>query len=94
MSFGSNNINKLEYAKIMEPKLYAYKNQDAVGFYAFDSKVRKIIQPKSTKGHLNTMLSEMEKLQAANKTNIAVPFMSAQINLQEGFSNCYIRFIG
>ena len=73
MSFGSNNINKLEYAKILGASLsyMLIKNQDAVGFYAFDSKVRKIIQPKSTKGHLNTILSEMEKLQAANKTNIA-----------------------
>ena len=73
MSFGSNNINKLEYAKILGASLsyMLIKNQDAVGFYAFDSKVKKIIQPKSTKGHLNTILSEMEKLQAANKTNIA-----------------------
>ena len=73
MSFGCNNINKLEYAKILGASLsyMLIKNQDAVGFYAFDSKVRKIIQPKSTKGHLNTILSEMVKLQAANKTNIA-----------------------
>ncbi|MAX12690.1 MAG: DUF58 domain-containing protein [Candidatus Marinimicrobia bacterium] len=73
MSYGSNNSNKLEYAKILGASLsyMLIKNQDAVGFYAFDSNVKKIIQPKSTKGHLSTILSEIEKLEAANKTNIA-----------------------
>tara|TARA_Y100000768_G_scaffold341833_1_gene286515 strand:+ start:485 stop:1375 length:891 start_codon:yes stop_codon:yes gene_type:complete len=73
MSYGSNDINKLEYAKILGASLsyMLIKNQDAVGLYAFDSKVKRIIQPKSTKGHLSTILSEIEKLEAANKTNIA-----------------------
>tara|TARA_Y100000817_G_C16850502_1_gene541905 strand:- start:504 stop:1394 length:891 start_codon:yes stop_codon:yes gene_type:complete len=73
MSYGSNNSNKLEYAKILGASLsyMLIKNQDAVGLYAFDSNVKKIIQPKSTKGHLSTILSEIEKLEAANKTNIA-----------------------
>ena len=73
MSYGSNNSNKLEYAKILGASLsyILIKNQDAVGLYAFDSNVKKIIQPKSTKGHLSTILSEIEKLEAANKTNIA-----------------------
>tara|TARA_Y100000768_G_scaffold341832_1_gene286512 strand:+ start:485 stop:1375 length:891 start_codon:yes stop_codon:yes gene_type:complete len=73
MSYGSNNSNKLEYAKILGASLsyMLIKNQDAVGLYAFDSNVKKIIHPKSTKGHLSTILSEIEKLEAANKTNIA-----------------------
>ncbi len=73
MSYASNDISKLEYAKILGASLsyMLIKNQDAVGFYAFDSKVKKVIQPKSTKGHLSSLLKEMEKIKAGNKTNIA-----------------------
>ena len=73
MSYKSNEISKLEYAKILGASLsyMLIKNQDAVGFYAFDSKVKKIIQPKSTKSHLSSLLNEMEKIKPGKKTNIS-----------------------
>ena len=73
MSYGSNNISKLEYAKILAASLsyMLIKNQDAVGLYMFDSKIKKIIPPKSTKGHLSTLLKEMEKIKPGIKTNIS-----------------------
>ena len=73
MSYSSNNISKLEYAKILGASLsyMLIKNQDAVGFYSFDSKVKKIIPPKSTKGHLSFLLKEMEKIKPGQKTNIS-----------------------
>ena len=73
MGYSSHDINKLEYAKILAAS-FSYmliKNQDAVGLYMFDSKIKKIISPRSTKGHLNLLLSQMEKIQANNETNIA-----------------------
>ena len=47
------------------------KNQDAVGMYLFDSKVKKSILPRSTRSHLSVLLSEMEKITPQKDTNIA-----------------------
>ena len=73
MAYSSGNISKLEYAKILAASLsyMLIKNQDAVGLYMFDSKVKKIIPPKSTKGHLSTLLKEMEKIKPGRRTNIS-----------------------
>tara|TARA_Y100001968_G_scaffold136951_1_gene125205 strand:- start:339 stop:1229 length:891 start_codon:yes stop_codon:yes gene_type:complete len=73
MAYSSGNISKLEYAKILAASLsyMLIKNQDAVGLYMFDSKVKKIIPPKSTKGHLSTLLKEMEKIKPGRHTNIS-----------------------
>jgi len=73
MAYGSNDISKLEYAKILAASLsyMLIKNQDAVGLYMFDSKIKKIIPPKSTRGHLSTLLTEMEKLKPGKHTNIS-----------------------
>ena len=73
MSYSSSNVSKLEYAKILGASLsyMLIKNQDAVGLYIFDSKIKKIIPPKSTKGHLSSLLKEMEKIKPGKKTNIS-----------------------
>ena len=73
MGYSSHTINKLEYAKILAAS-FSYmliKNQDAVGLYMFDSKIKKSISPRSTKGHLNLLLTEMDKIQPSSNTNIA-----------------------
>ena len=73
MGYSSHNISKLEYAKILAAS-FSYmliKNQDAVGLYMFDSIMKKIISPRSTKNHLSILLSEMEKIQAGSDTNIS-----------------------
>ena len=73
MNYHSEKISKLDYAKILAAS-FSYmliKNQDAVGLYMFDSKIKKSIVPRSTKGHLNLLLSEMEKIKPKKNTNIA-----------------------
>jgi len=73
MGYSSHTISKLEYAKILAAS-FSYmliKNQDAVGMHMFDSKIKKSIMPRSTRGHLNILLSEMEKIQPNKTTNIA-----------------------
>ena len=73
MGYTSHHTSKLEYAKILAAS-FSYmliKNQDAVGLYMFDSKIKKSIVPRSTKGHLNLLLSEMEKIKPNKNTNIA-----------------------
>jgi len=73
MSFSSNNINKFEYAKMLAAALsYLIINQrDSLGLHVFDSKIRQTIRPKSTKNHLNTILSVMDKIKIGDKTNIS-----------------------
>ena len=73
MAYSSHNITKLEYSKILAAS-FSYmliKNQDAVGMYLFDSKVKKSIMPRSTRSHLSVLLSEMEKISPQKDTNIA-----------------------
>ena len=73
MGYASNDINKLEYSKILAASLsyMLIKNQDAVGLYMFDSGIKKIIPPHSNKGHLSVVLSEMDKIKPNKDTNIA-----------------------
>ena len=73
MGYTSHNITKLEYSKILAAS-FSYmliKNQDAVGMYLFDSKIKKSIMPRSTRSHLGVLLSEMEKIIPQKDTNIA-----------------------
>ena len=73
MAYSSHSMSKLEYSKILAAS-FSYlliKNQDAVGMHMFDSEIKKSIMPRSTRGHLNILLSEMEKIEPNKTTNIA-----------------------
>ena len=73
MSFSSNNISKFEYAQMLAAALsYLIINQrDSLGLHVFDSKIRQSISPKSTKNHLNTILSIMDQMKIGDQTNIS-----------------------
>ena len=72
MNFSSNGITKLEYSKIIASALsyLMIKQKDAVGFYAFDSKINSAISPKGNKTHLNNILKEIEKIKVGKDTNL------------------------
>ena len=73
MSFSSNNVTKFEYAQMLAAALsyLIIKQRDSLGLHVFDSKIRQTIRPKSTKNHLNTVLSVMDKIKIGHKTNIS-----------------------
>ena len=73
MSFSSNNVTKFEYAQMLAAALsyLIIKQRDSLGLHIFDSKIRQTIRPKSTKNHLNTVLSVMDKIKIGHKTNIS-----------------------
>ena len=73
MSFSSNNVTKFEYAQMLAAALsyLIIKQRDSLGLHVFDSKIRQTIRPKSTKNHLNTILSVMDKIKIGHKTNIS-----------------------
>ena len=73
MGFSSNNITKFQYSKIIASALsyLMIKQKDAVGLYAFDSKINLTIPPKGNKTHLNNMITEIDKIKLGEDTNIS-----------------------
>jgi len=74
MEFKSNtNITKFNYAKILAAALsyLIIQQKDALGLYIFDSKIKTTISPKSSKSHLNTVLSVLEQVKSEHDTNIS-----------------------
>ena len=73
MQFKSKKITKFEYAKMIAAALsfLMIQQRDALGLCVFDSKIKSKIEPKSNKTHLNTILSEMEKIKIGKDTNLA-----------------------
>jgi uncharacterized protein (DUF58 family) len=64
------NITKLQYASYLAAAL-AYlmmRQQDAVGLLTYDEVLQKYLPPHSTKVYLQSILRELEQLQAANAT--------------------------
>lgn len=71
MQFQSEgNITKLQYASYLAAAL-AYlmmRQQDAVGLLTYDEVLQKYLPPHSTKVYLQSILRELEQLEAANAT--------------------------
>jgi uncharacterized protein (DUF58 family) len=71
MAFSSGGtMSKLEYAASTAAAL-AYlmvRQQDAVGLATYDETIRRYLPPHATKVYLQTILAELQGLQAANRT--------------------------
>lgn len=71
MSFKSEGtISKLDYASYLAAAL-AYlmvRQRDAVGLATYDEEIRKYLPPHSTKVYMHSILAELQRVQAANKT--------------------------
>ena len=70
MGYRSGEQSKAQYAAILAASL-AYllvKQQDAVGLVLFDTQVRKIIPPSSNPAHFRGIVSELETVNPAQKT--------------------------
>lgn len=67
------SLTKLDYSVCLAAAL-AYlmiSQQDPVGLVTFDTKLGACVAPKSRRGQLPTILSQLTKLQATGSTNIA-----------------------
>ena len=73
MDFGVQEFNKLQYAKLVAASLsYLLINQnDSVGLVLFDQKIKKILNPKSKKGHLKNIIDIIQSSKSEGKTNIS-----------------------
>jgi len=75
MDYGSTGYTKLEYAATLAASLahLAVRQRDMVGFAAFDTRLRAYMPAKSTWGHLNAMLTVLERLPARGPTDFQAP---------------------
>lgn len=73
MTYGSGNITKLEYGKYLASAL-AYMmlmQRDAVGITIFDSKIQKLLPPRSVSSYLSPLLQELDRAEPGQETNIS-----------------------
>ncbi|OGC76498.1 MAG: hypothetical protein A2145_02280 [candidate division Zixibacteria bacterium RBG_16_40_9] len=73
MGYHSNGISKLEYSSYLCAALsyLMLQQRDSVGLVVFDQKIQKYIPPKSAATHLHVLLSELDKIQASQTTNVS-----------------------
>lgn len=72
MNYGSGKITKLQYAGFLTSAL-AYlliRQQDGIGLVTFDQAIQTFIRPRSTPGHLNTILSTIDNAPTGPDTRI------------------------
>ncbi len=72
MQFGTNPLNKYEYACAVAACL-AYlllRQQDSVGLASFDSAVRAFVPPRSKRNHLHAVLAALDAQNPSEKTDI------------------------
>ena len=72
MTYSSKKVTKLEYASFLTAALsYLMLHQkDGIGLILFDQKIQSFIPPRSTSNHLNTILSQLDKIQPGEDTKI------------------------
>lgn len=73
MGYHSNGISKLEYGSYLCAALsyLMLQQRDSVGLVTFDRKIQKYIPPKSAATHLHVLLSQLDKIQASQTTNVS-----------------------
>ena len=73
MGYGSKDLSKFEYSKILSASLIylMIKQQDAVGLTMFDEKVNTSIPPKCKISHLNYLLTTMHNAKTGGETSIS-----------------------
>jgi uncharacterized protein (DUF58 family) len=75
MSYGSAEIKKIDYARILAASLtyFAHHQRDAIGLLTFDTQVRAHIPSSRRRGQLLTILSEIDRIQATQQTEFRKP---------------------
>lgn len=73
MTYASREISKLDYASYLTAALtyLMLKQQDGVSTTLFDDGIKTYVPPRSTPGHLNTILAQLEHVTPGKDTRIA-----------------------
>ncbi len=72
MTYASGSISKLDYASYLTAALsyLMLSQQDGIGLVLFDEKIQQFIPPRSTPGHLNTVLSQLDHINPGSDTKL------------------------
>src|SRR5262252_7114988 len=70
MRYGSGEVKKIDYARILAASLSYFANhqRDGVGLLTFDTEIRAHVPSSRRRGQLLTILSEIERIQPSNLT--------------------------
>jgi uncharacterized protein (DUF58 family) len=76
MNFSTTNTTKLAYGTMLAASLayFMVRQRDRVGLYLFDDRIRERIQPRSTRGHLLSILRALELARPGTVTSLGKPF--------------------
>src|SRR6266545_3684102 len=77
MGFGSQPVNKLEFARFLAASLCYLANtqRDAAGLIVFDEDVQNYVSPSTRQGQLFRLLHAIEKAAVGTHTDFAKPFI-------------------
>ncbi|MFC1730480.1 DUF58 domain-containing protein [candidate division KSB1 bacterium] len=76
MGYASEKVIKFDYASYLAASLayFMIRQRDSVGLYLFDHKLRTQLRPKSSSGHLHTILTTLETTELGTKSEMKKPF--------------------
>lgn len=76
MGYSSAKLNKLQYGSYLAATMayFMIKQRDSVGLYLFDKKITTLINPKSTTGHLHSILTTLENNELGDISDMSKPF--------------------
>jgi len=76
MSYGSQKVNKLDYARYLAASVSYMSNQqrDSVGIVVFDDEIRNFVPPSARHGNFMRVLHAIEKAEPGTRTNFEKPF--------------------
>jgi uncharacterized protein (DUF58 family) len=80
MSYGSQPVHKLDYARFVAASLCYMANlqRDAAGLIIFDDDVKNYVAPSTRQGQLFRLLHAIEKAEPGTHTDFVKPFMHFQ----------------
>jgi uncharacterized protein (DUF58 family) len=80
MGYGSQRVNKLEYARYVTASLCYMANQqrDAAGLIVFDEDVKNYVPPSTRQGQLHRLLHAINEAHVGTRTDFARPFVHFQ----------------
>ncbi len=75
MRYGSEGLTKLEYGAYVAASLgyLMFQQRDGVGLLTFDHEIRQFIPSRHKRGHLLSILRQLEKVEPGRETDMALP---------------------
>jgi uncharacterized protein (DUF58 family) len=75
MNYGSGEVKKIDYARILAACLtyFAYQQRDGVGLLTFDTEVRAHLPASRRSGQLFSILAEIDRIEPSQQTEFRKP---------------------